>query len=247
MSNEYKPHLLEWSDEKVARFWNFRNNYKPYDDTWFTLQAGEAVLKLVNSKFPLKGKILDYGTGKGYLVGHLLEAYPKEEIYSCDFTDSLVEEVDKKYKSNSAFKGCELLTNLPSTYPDNYFDVVFLIETIEHLTDNYLHGTFIEINRILKPGGALVVTTPNNEVLEKTFVHCADCGATFHHMQHLRSWTVNSLTLLASKFNFEKIFCKAVNLQWYNRRGTFYVVADKIKKMFGNDNKANLVFIGKKK
>ena len=246
MSKEYSPHMLEWTDEKVARFWNCRNNYKPYDDTWFTLQAGDSVLKLVNKKHRLNGKVLDYGTGKGYLIDHLLENYPLTELYACDFTDSLVKEVDQKYNTQNNFKGCTLLTDLPSAYPPDFFDVVFLVETIEHLTDNYLHGTLTEINRILKPGGIVVITTPNAEVLEKTFVHCADCGASFHHMQHLRSWNIHNLTDLTTKFNFSTLFCEAINIQWYSKKGLFYYAADQVRKFFTKPSKANLVYIGKK-
>jgi SAM-dependent methyltransferase len=48
----------------------------------------------------------------------------------------------------------------PFPYPDASFDVVLFCETIEHLLLDPLHA-LTEINRILKPGGVLVVTTPN--------------------------------------------------------------------------------------
>jgi 2-polyprenyl-3-methyl-5-hydroxy-6-metoxy-1,4-benzoquinol methylase len=246
MSTEYNPHVLEWTDEKVARFWNFRNNYKPYDDTWFTQQAGDAILKMARKYIASNSNILDYGTGKGFLVQHLLDVFPKSNIYACDFTDSLAREVDAKYKSNQNFKGCLLLSQLPSNYESGLFDVVFLIETIEHLTDQYLHSTLQEIHRILKRGGTIVITTPNNEVLEKTFVHCADCGASFHHMQHVRSWSTSSLGSLMKQFNFLPVLCSGMNLQWYHKRGLFYFAADQLKKMLGSLNKPNLVYIGRK-
>jgi ubiquinone/menaquinone biosynthesis C-methylase UbiE len=51
------------------------------------------------------------------------------------------------------------VTNL--TLEDNRFNVVISIETMEHLppesTDSYLY----ELKRVLKPGGLLVLTTPN--------------------------------------------------------------------------------------
>lgn len=49
-------------------------------------------------------------------------------------------------------------TGLP--YPDNYFDAVLLSEVIEHLNFNPL-PVLQEINRILKFGGILYITTPN--------------------------------------------------------------------------------------
>lgn len=45
-------------------------------------------------------------------------------------------------------------------YPDSSFDVVLYCEIIEHLLMNPVH-TLREIHRVLRPGGRLVVTTPN--------------------------------------------------------------------------------------
>lgn len=247
MNTQYKPHTLEWTDEKVARFWNFRNNYKPYDDTWFTEKAGKALLNLVKKHVSFQGRVLDYGTGKGFLLQHILNENPSIELYACDFTDSLAKETALKYKAFPAFKGCNLLTQLPSSYESDFFDIVFLIETIEHLTDNYLHGTLQEINRILKPGGVVVITTPFDEDLARTFVHCADCGATFHHMQHVRSWNVSSLTNVCNGFNFSTVWCKGINIKWYSMRGFFHYASDQLKKIFAKPVRENLVYIGSKK
>ncbi len=45
-------------------------------------------------------------------------------------------------------------------YDDGYFSTVLCCELMEHLTDDPMH-MMAEINRILKPGGHLVLTTPN--------------------------------------------------------------------------------------
>jgi ubiquinone/menaquinone biosynthesis C-methylase UbiE len=246
MDNNYNPHNLEWTDEKVSRFWNFYNNYAPYSGTWFTEEVGKEILKFVNKKATIKGKILDYGTGKGFLLQHLSDNYSNIELYACDFTDTVAKETGNKFKNLGSFKGCLHITRLPSPYQENFFDFVFLIETIEHLTDNYLHATLKEIQRILKPGGYIVITTPNNEMIEKNYVHCADCGATFHHMQHVRSWDVQKLSKLAGEFGFGNICCKAINLKWYKKNGLLHVLFDKMKNIIGSGNTENLVYIGKK-
>ena len=48
----------------------------------------------------------------------------------------------------------------PFPYADAYFSTVMCCELLEHLTEDPLH-MLSEINRILKPGGHLVLTTPN--------------------------------------------------------------------------------------
>lgn len=48
----------------------------------------------------------------------------------------------------------------PFPYAEAYFDTVLCCELLEHLTADPLH-MMSEINRILKPGGHLVLTTPN--------------------------------------------------------------------------------------
>ena len=50
--------------------------------------------------------------------------------------------------------------NDPFPYPDGWFDTVLCCELIEHLPTDPMH-LMMEINRILKPGGHLVLTTPN--------------------------------------------------------------------------------------
>ena len=45
-------------------------------------------------------------------------------------------------------------------YPDEYFSTVLCCELIEHLRTDPMHA-LAEINRVLKPGGRLLLTTPN--------------------------------------------------------------------------------------
>ncbi len=48
----------------------------------------------------------------------------------------------------------------PYPYPDGHFDTVLCCELIEHLKDDPMH-LLAEVNRILKPGGHFLLTTPN--------------------------------------------------------------------------------------
>ncbi len=54
----------------------------------------------------------------------------------------------------------------PFPYPDASFDVVIFSELIEHLAVNPV-WTLAEIHRVLRPGGHVIVTTPNALSLER--------------------------------------------------------------------------------
>jgi 2-polyprenyl-3-methyl-5-hydroxy-6-metoxy-1,4-benzoquinol methylase len=46
------------------------------------------------------------------------------------------------------------------------YDVVLLIEVIEHILDADLPASLERLRRFVRPGGRIVVSTPNNEDLE---------------------------------------------------------------------------------
>jgi len=48
----------------------------------------------------------------------------------------------------------------PFPYPDGYFATVLCCEIVEHLSTDPMH-MMSEINRVLRPGGHVVMTTPN--------------------------------------------------------------------------------------
>ena len=58
-------------------------------------------------------------------------------------------------------------------YPDSSFDVVVFSEVIEHLTASPLHA-LREMARVLRPGGRLIVSTPNQHYLKSRMRTLAD-------------------------------------------------------------------------
>jgi 2-polyprenyl-3-methyl-5-hydroxy-6-metoxy-1,4-benzoquinol methylase len=244
---EFRKHNVEWTGEKVGRFWNFISRSPVFDETYFTNQVGDGLLALVREKASLGSKILDYGTGKGYLVKYLL-SQKIGEITGCDFSKDSVRSVNEAYAGNSLFKECHWLENLPSPLPADYFDSVFCVETIEHLCDEYIHSTFEEIKRVMKPGAVLVVTTPNNEDLDKAKVLCPDCGAIFHRVQHVRSFTKSSLVDLFAGKGITPIFCEAVDLRQYKPTSSVKLKLKRLLHKLHRHNTAyrpHLVYIGK--
>jgi SAM-dependent methyltransferase len=111
---------------------------------------------LLNRAYPARGKLLEIGSGLGFLLAEfkkegwdvfgvepdrLLCRYGTEEL-GVDGISALVENAG---------------------IPDESYDVVIMNHVIEHLGDPL--GTLREIHRVLKPSGHLVVETPRYDTL----------------------------------------------------------------------------------
>ncbi len=242
---EYKEHIVEWTDEKVNHFWNFLNNYEPYEGVWFSRQVGDAIVKLSQKYLKIKSRAeaLDYGVGKGHLSEYLLKK--NNHLTVCDFSLEAVTDINKRFKHYPNFQKAILIRQLPSELESKKFDIVFLVEAVEHLTDSYIDTTLVEIKRVLKPNGIVMITTPNEENLSLSNVCCPECGAIFHRVQHVRCFNRESLLSLIKPHGFIPLFCQSVNLEDYKKINFERLIRFLYRRIFRNSaKKPHLVYIG---
>ena len=94
---------------------------------------------------------LDIGAGQGELIRQLGDAMSMRSA-ACDF------HVERFDRSDVPIAQVDLERE-PLPYPDGEFDLVTCSEVVEHL-ENY-RALLREAHRVTRPGGLLVLTTPN--------------------------------------------------------------------------------------
>lgn len=99
-----------------------------------------------------KGKILDIGCGTGQHLGKIKNF---EKKCGVDPSETAIKE------AQNSFPDCEFVIgstyHLP--YKDDYFDLVFSIDVVEHL--EYPEKMIAETRRVLKQNGVCITQTPN--------------------------------------------------------------------------------------
>ncbi len=94
---------------------------------------------------------------------------------------------------------------------DVSFDAVWAGEVIEHVADTA--GWLSEVRRVLRSGGALVLSTPAHEWLTRVALGLSARAFASHfdpRSDHLRFYTRRTLVALLEEFGFEPIETRAV-------------------------------------
>jgi SAM-dependent methyltransferase len=100
------------------------------------------------------GNFLDIGFGLGFQL-YLANKCGATAVYGTELDADAIQFVKSNLDKANLFEG-EVIN---AAYPDNFFDTINLCHVIEHVLDpvNYIN----EIYRITKPGGVLILATPN--------------------------------------------------------------------------------------
>jgi SAM-dependent methyltransferase len=233
-------HAVEWTPEKSSRWWN--ETSARHQDRYFSKRYGSALIGL-SQLFGVRlrgSRVLDFGCGSGYLLDALLAR--RISCSGADFSQDAVAVVEKRLGADPLFEGVQLVGGIPTPIEAASYDAVFFIETVEHLLDDELRPTLQELARILRPGGVLIVTTPNDEELAQSESICPDCGCIFHPVQHVRSWDRDSLSSTMGEFGFDTVSCRPLYLQ---RTRLQSLVLSGLARALGRPL-PNLMFIGRK-
>lgn len=143
------------------------------------------------------GKVLDVGCGPGTLAGVLAEY----DYTGVDLSPGQIEYANSRYGSSShrflVAKAGEL------DFSANCFDFLTSVEVIEHITPAEAKAMLTSSMRFLKPGGWIVLTTPNYRshwpILE---VLVSKLSPMNYIKQHITHYTAASLRQLLIQLGF---------------------------------------------
>jgi ubiquinone/menaquinone biosynthesis C-methylase UbiE len=147
--------------------------------------------KLVNfliNKFKLKSgsHLLELGPARGDFI----KEFSKKNfnIYGVDLSDYV-----KEYCPEIKFKSANL-ENEKIPFEDNFFDVVYTKSFVEHFY--YPEKIFLEIFRVLKPGGTIITLTPHWKYMFRYF---------YEDYSHRTPFTLESLNYIQEISGFKNI------------------------------------------
>ncbi len=103
----------------------------------------------------IERRALDLGCGTGLNLDHLARyAVPTGTDFS---EEALAFCRERGHTSLAKADAAEL------PFPSNYFDIITALDVIEHLDDD--HAALMELKRVLRPGGLLIVSVPAYKAL----------------------------------------------------------------------------------
>lgn len=143
-----------------------------------------------------QGRLLDIGCGVGDFLVHVKEK--GWEVLGLEPSE------DAKNIAEKRLSVRPLSPDDSSTLTDASFDVITLWHVLEHVDD--LKTQTSEIDRILKPGGRLVVALPNLQSFDCQYFK--ECWAAWDVPRHLNHFSSDTLQRMMVSLGFRPVGCK---------------------------------------
>lgn len=183
-----------------------------YESLWRSVPAGLAPsdlqlrLKFLLARVRPGENVLDVGCGEGRFTAELAAA----GVHGVGI--DVAEEPLRR--ARAAHHGVDVrLVDVVESWPfaDASFDAVWAGEVIEHVADT--GGWLSEVRRVLRPGGRLLVSTPNHSRLVVLWLALSARAFDAHfdpRLDHLRFYSRRTLISLLEDFGFQDVSISAV-------------------------------------
>ncbi|KPH79603.1 class I SAM-dependent methyltransferase [Bosea vaviloviae] len=125
-----------------------------YDGRW--RKVADAMVQTYGLKPGMR--VLDVGSGKGFILHDFTEACPGIEVAGIDISAYGVEHTMESVKPF-----CQVANATKLPFPDDHFDLVISINTLHNLYNYELWAAFEEIERVSRGGKYICVEGYRNE------------------------------------------------------------------------------------
>ncbi len=149
-------------NDKEFRSWN-EKMFKKYNNVRLYSHPNPAIRYTESKRVSImlreldgQERVADIGCGEGYVLGKI----NSKELVGFDISETAL-------KRASSVKRAKLVKGNAEELPfsDSYFDAVLCSETLEHT--QHPRKVLEELSRVVKPGGKLVVSVPNEPFINK--------------------------------------------------------------------------------
>lgn len=129
----------------------YQDLYTLEESHWWHKAKRASITSIIKNNFLNTNKlqILDVGCGTGKNLEELLSF---GKVYGIDSSSDAIRFCKKRILTNIYLRHSH-----QTKFKNNYFDIVLLLDVLEHVDEN---PTLKEIHRILKPNGILILTVP---------------------------------------------------------------------------------------
>lgn len=212
----YSPKYKEIVDNNTPDLWNTRfSEFESLDkQDGMTKDRIKTIYHLIKNK---QGNLLDIGVGQGYLE-ELYANKSKLNIFAIDISDTVIKRLSKKYKGQ--FKKQSVYD---MNFNNNYFDVIVILEVLEHIPPSKIFNVLKHINKLLKRGGLLIVSVPTNEGLENMSInynaHTRDYSENLIiselHISGFNICNVKRLYSFKNYYKIKKLLVRIIKHRWH--------------------------------
>lgn len=141
----------------TPKFWDMRNKNecdKLINSSIYLFKNKYILSQLSNKNY----KLLNIGIGNGYFEKQIQSKMNKIKLFGVDISKESILNIRKRvigeFRRESALR---------TSFKKNIFDIVIAMDVLEHFTSRELKKVMIEIYRVLKKNGSLIITVPLNE------------------------------------------------------------------------------------
>lgn len=192
LSTQVEYYNTLWSNERYANL--------------LQLERCNAILEEFRSLKFLNPTTCDLGCGTGWLTGILAAFGPAVGV---ELSNVAVEQASKRYP-NARFVCSDIL----QWQPEERFDVVVSQEVIEHFQDQ---ARYLSVaHKILKPGGLIVLTTPNQRTVKAA-------PEEYHSHQPIENWLTRSQLFALMSPYFSNVKIRSIILG-YGHAGSYKII-----------------------